>query len=128
MATAVSSATPAATDRCRLALSVSAAIRPQQAQSLATLGSAIRAAIQANPAEVFLIEGHTDAVGGADMNLALSDRRAETVALALSQYFEVPPENLVVQGYGEADLKVPTYDAEQANRRVAVRRITPLLN
>ncbi|MCB1334047.1 MAG: OmpA family protein, partial [Roseivivax sp.] len=99
----------------------SAAIRPQQAQSLATLGSAIRAAIQANPAEVFLIEGHTDAVGGADMNLALSDRRAETVALALSQYFEVPPENLVVQGYGEADLKVPTYDAEQANRRVAVR-------
>lgn len=106
----------------------SAAIRPEQAQNLAALGAAIRSAIQANPAEVFLVEGHTDAIGSAEMNLALSDRRAETVALALSQYFQVPPENLVVQGYGEADLKVPTYTAEEANRRVAVRRITPLLN
>ena len=106
----------------------SSAISPAQAQDLAALGSAIRGAIQANPAEVFLVEGHTDAVGTAEMNLALSDRRAETVALALTQYFQVPPENLVVQGYGEADLKVATYNAEQANRRVAVRRITPLLN
>ena len=66
-------------------------------------------------------------MGAATYNLALSDRRAETVALALTEYFDVPPENMVVQGYGESDLAVQTLDAERVNRRVAVRRITPLL-
>ncbi|MGR3761824.1 OmpA family protein [Roseobacteraceae bacterium NS-SX3] len=105
----------------------SAVIRPQEAEELAALGNALRDMIEQNPSEVFLIEGHTDAVGAATYNLALSDRRAETVALALSEYFEVPPENMVVQGYGESDLAVKTLAAERANRRVAVRRITPLL-
>jgi outer membrane protein OmpA-like peptidoglycan-associated protein len=59
--------------------------------------------------------------------LALSDRRAESVALALSENFDIPPENLVVQGYGESVLKVPTETAEAANRRASVRNITPLL-
>ncbi|MFC3615866.1 OmpA family protein [Lutimaribacter marinistellae] len=106
----------------------SAAIRPDQARDLAELGYAMREAIEKNPAEVFLVEGHTDATGTAGYNLALSDRRAETVALALTEYFNVPPANIVVQGYGESVLKVPTTSAEPANRRVAVRRITPLLN
>ena len=75
----------------------------------------------------FAVEGHTDAVGSASSNLALSDRRAESVALALTEYFAVPPENLVVQGYGESDLLVPVATSEPANRRVAVRLITPLL-
>ncbi|MCA0920998.1 OmpA family protein [Pseudooceanicola nanhaiensis] len=106
----------------------SAAIPPEQARRLADLGIAMREAIDDNPAEVFLIEGHTDAVGAASMNLALSDRRAETLALALTEYFDVPPENMVVQGYGESDLKVLTASAERDNRRAAVRRITPLLD
>ena len=106
----------------------SAAIPPAQARRLADLGIAMRDAIDDNPAEVFLIEGHTDAVGAASMNLALSDRRAETLALALTEYFDVPPENMVVQGYGESDLKVLTATAERENRRAAVRRITPLLD
>ncbi len=105
----------------------SAVIRPEEAQDLATLGTLMRERIEANPREVFLIEGHTDAVGSASYNLALSDRRAESVALALSEYFDVPPENMVVQGYGEADLKVRTASAERENRRAAVRRITDLL-
>lgn len=105
----------------------SAVIRPDEAQELAALGNALRKLIDQNPREVFLIEGHTDAVGAASYNLALSDRRAETVALALTEYFNVPPENLVVQGYGESDLAVQTTAAERANRRAAVRRITPLL-
>jgi OOP family OmpA-OmpF porin len=85
-------------------------------------------AIQRNPREVFLIEGHTDAVGSDDDNLSLSDRRAEAVAVALTEQFHVPPENLVTQGYGEQDLKVQTQDASRANRRVSVRRITPLID
>ncbi|WP_155326405.1 OmpA family protein, partial [Alkalilacustris brevis] len=76
---------------------------------------------------LFLVEGHTDAIGPAGYNLLLSDRRAESVALALTEYFGVPPENMVVQGYGESYLKIPTQEAERLNRRVAVRRITPLL-
>lgn len=105
----------------------SAAIRPDQAQQLATLGKVISDYVRANPGEVFLIEGHTDTVGGAAMNLALSDRRAESVALALSQYFQVPPENMVVQGYGERYLKVNQEGDVRANRRASVRRITDLL-
>ena len=54
-------------------------------------------------------------------------RRAELVALVLSQQFGVPAQNLTTQGYGEQYLKVPTQGPEQANRRVTVRRITPLL-
>ena len=53
--------------------------------------------------------------------------RAETVALILSQQFNVPPENLVTQGYGEQYLKIPTDGPERRNRRVTARRITPLL-
>lgn len=106
----------------------SAAIRESQAQDLADLGLAISDIVQERPGAVFLIEGHTDAVGDAAYNLALSDRRAESVALALSEYFDVPPENLVTQGYGESNLKVETTEAERQNRRAVVRNISGLLN
>jgi len=91
------------------------------------LAKAMRRAIEKNPNEIFLIEGHTDAVGSEIDNLTLSDRRAETVAELLTEEYGIPPENLVTQGYGEQQLKVETDAAEAANRRVAVRRITPLL-
>jgi outer membrane protein OmpA-like peptidoglycan-associated protein len=83
--------------------------------------------ISDNPAEVFMIEGYTDAVGQDVDNLSLSDRRAESVADILSNNFNVPPENMVPQGYGEQYLKVPTDGPNRENRRVAVRRVTPLL-
>ncbi len=105
----------------------SSAISPTQAESLASLGRFLAQMVRDNPNEVFLIEGHTDAVGSAASNLALSDRRAESVALAMTEYFDVPPENMVVQGYGESDLRVATEGDERQNRRVAVRIITPLL-
>jgi outer membrane protein OmpA-like peptidoglycan-associated protein len=83
--------------------------------------------IDENPSEVFLIEGHTDAVGSNESNLELSDRRAETIADLLVDIYNIPPENLTTQGYGEEYLKVETEEAERANRRVQVRRITPLV-
>lgn len=106
----------------------SASIPAAQAQRLSQIGNLMAELVAQDPREVFLIEGHTDAIGEPAYNLALSDRRAETVALALAEYFGVPPENMVVQGYGERFLKIPTLDAERLNRRVAVRRITGLLN
>lgn len=105
----------------------SAALSSDQAEQLATLGKVIRDAIDQNPNEMFMIEGYTDATGSPAANLALSDRRAESVALALTEYFQVPPENMVVQGYGEQFMLVPSDGAERENRRVAVRRITDLL-
>ena len=105
----------------------SAAIKATEARKLADIGRLMQELLAANPREVFLIEGHTDAVGSAASNLSLSDRRAESMALALTEYFDIPPENLVVQGYGESELKVETLTDERANRRVVVRLVTPLM-
>lgn len=105
----------------------SSVIRPSEAPKLASLGRLMQQMLADNPREIFLIEGHTDAVGSAASNLTLSDRRAESLALALTEYYRVPPENMVVQGYGEGELRVSTQSAEPANRRAAVRLITPLM-
>jgi OmpA-OmpF porin, OOP family len=103
-------------------------ITPDQFDKLAGIARGLSRAIERNPREVFLIEGHTDAVGADEDNLSLSDRRAESIAVALTQEFGVPPENLITQGYGEQELKVPTTGPSRDNRRVAVRRITPLID
>ncbi len=103
-------------------------IEESEVPRLENLAAAIGRLIEENPAETFLIEGHTDAVGSDIANLALSDRRAEAVANALTTYFEIPPENLATQGYGERYLKVKTEDRERLNRRVAVRRVTALVS
>jgi OOP family OmpA-OmpF porin len=102
-------------------------LTPDQVEALAGIAEGLNRAIQLNPREVFLIEGYTDALGADVDNLSLSDRRAESVAVALTQQFAVPAENLSTQGYGEQYLKIPTDGPERANRRVTVRRITPLL-
>jgi outer membrane protein OmpA-like peptidoglycan-associated protein len=104
-----------------------ATIAEDQIQRLADVADAISRILERNPAETFLIEGHTDAVGRDEANLLLSDRRAETIAVALSDVFGIPPENLVTQGYGERYLKVRTEAPERLNRRVTIRRITPLV-
>ena len=102
-------------------------VRAEEVSKLLQVGRLIERLIAMDPREVFLVEGHTDATGPAAFNLALSDRRAESVALALTEFFDIPPENLVVQGYGERHLRIPTLSSEERNRRVAIRRITPLL-
>ena len=99
-----------------------------QYPKLDRVAEAMNRILKRNPDEMFLIEGHTDAVGSDIDNLSLSDRRAESVAIILSDTFRVPPENLTTQGYGEQYLKVPTEGPSRENRRVAVRRITPLLS
>ena len=105
----------------------SARIDESEIADLEALAQAMAEMLEENPAETFLIEGHTDAVGSEMANLALSDRRADAVARALTEVFVIPPENLATQGYGEQYLKVDTQEPERENRRVAVRRITPLV-
>ncbi|WP_291869154.1 OmpA family protein, partial [Bradyrhizobium sp.] len=103
-------------------------IPPDQASKLQAIADGLNRAIAANPRAVFLIEGHTDAVGSDVDNLSLSDRRAESAATLLTQQFNVPAENLTSQGYGEQYLKEPTDGPSIVNRRVTIRNITPLLN
>ena len=105
----------------------SAVLPDDEIPQMQAVGEAMRAVIDQHPDQVFLVEGHTDAVGSDLANLALSDRRAQTVAEILTYYFGVPPENLVTQGYGEEFLKVPTNAPERENRRVAFRNITALM-
>ena len=104
------------------------AIASDQAAKLQVVADALNRAISRNPREVFLIEGHTDAVGNDVDNLSLSDRRAQATAELLTAQFRVPAENLVTQGYGAQYLKVQTSGPSRANRRVTIRRITPLLD
>ncbi|GAB2203960.1 hypothetical protein ROS1_07750 [Roseibium sp. ROS1] len=106
----------------------SAVVRQSQVPQLEDIARASQALIDQDPTTVLLIEGHTDAVGSDVSNLALSDRRAETVARILADIYGVSPENMVVQGYGEDYLKVDTQGAEERNRRVTIRNITPLLS
>lgn len=103
-------------------------VADDQIDKLEDLARAMKAVIDRNPNEVYLIEGHTDAVGSALDNLSLSDRRAEEVAAILTEYYQIPAENLVTQGYGEDYLKVNTQAANAENRRVTIRNITALLN
>jgi outer membrane protein OmpA-like peptidoglycan-associated protein len=98
-----------------------------QQDSLDDVADAMLDLLDRNPAETFLIEGHTDAVGSELSNLELSDNRAIEVARILSEEYDIPPENLATQGYGETFLKVKTSEAEALNRRVTIRRITPLI-
>lgn len=103
-------------------------IPPDQASKLQVIADGLNRAISRNPRAVFLIEGHTDAVGSDVDNLSLSDRRAQSAAELLTQQFQVPAENLTSQGYGEQYLKIQTDAPERQNRRVTIRNITPLLN
>ena len=104
-----------------------ATISEDQVANLSKVAQAMLALLKKNPAETFLIEGHTDAVGSDISNLKLSDARAGTVAQILTDFYHIPPENLATQGYGERYLKVQTDGPERLNRRVTIRRITPLV-
>jgi outer membrane protein OmpA-like peptidoglycan-associated protein len=105
----------------------SAEVPLSQAKTLRKVADAMLEVIEKDPGETFFIEGHTDAVGGDEPNLVLSDERAESVASLLTEVYDIPAENLVTQGYGERFLKVRTPEAEQQNRRVTIRRVTPLV-
>ena len=70
----------------------------------------------------FRIEGHTDTVGSAAYNKALSERRAHAVVDYIAKKFNVNPSRMQAVGMGEEGLLVatPPETAEPRNRRVEV--------
>ncbi len=102
-------------------------LREEEVGNLDRIAEIMEKILAASPGEIFMIEGHTDAVGSDEANLQLSRERARAVTEALSTYYVIPPENLKPVGYGERYLKIPTQDPEAENRRVSIARITPLV-
>ncbi len=85
----------------------SAEVRPEEIEKLDEIGMVIESIVAERPDEVFLIEGHTDAVGSDAANDALSQRRAQAVVEALLDYFIIDPENLQTVGLGERQDQYP---------------------
>ena len=74
---------------------------------------------QLKAGHVLEIAGYTDNTGDAALNLALSQKRAESVREALIK-FGADPDMLVAKGYGEAD---PIANNDTAEGRLKNRRI-----
>jgi outer membrane protein OmpA-like peptidoglycan-associated protein len=102
-------------------------IREEALDAMDKVGDIMERILAAHPNEVFLIEGHTDAVGSDSYNLDLSKRRAAAVKEALTTYYNIQPDSLKTMGYGERYLKIPVEGDEPENRRVTIRRVTPLI-
>lgn len=101
----------------------SAALTDQATRVLDELGKALMSE-DLRPFR-FRIEGHTDTVGSAGLNQALSDRRAAAVRDYLTARFGVEGARLVAVGLGETRLAVDTGDNvdEPRNRRVQIVNI-----
>ena len=69
---------------------------------------------------VLTVEGHTDNVGAAEFNQALSEKRAAAVREALVSQFGVPPGRLVTKGFG---LTRPLESNDTVEGRARNRRV-----
>jgi OmpA-OmpF porin, OOP family len=79
--------------------------------------------VRAHPARLIVVEGHTDSIGGAEANLALSRKRAENVRRYLLQETGLSPERIEIRGYGESRPvgDNATQEGRRQNRRVVIR-------
>lgn len=105
----------------------SAEIPRSQYRKVDNIAAAIERILARRPHEVFLIEGHTDAVGSFAANQRLSEARADSLRRVLVREFGLPRRALEAVGYGEEFLLVPTQREEWRNRRVTIRRVTDVL-
>ena len=68
----------------------------------------------------FLVEGHTDSTGGPEINLPLSQRRAEAVKAYLVSHDGVQAVRLETEGKGSAEPIDPEHPESGINRRVQI--------
>ena len=96
----------------------SADIRSSSVAAVQELGKAL-----SNPVlrgSTFVVEGHTDAIGGDAYNQDLSERRADTIKRYLIDKFGIAGTDLVTVGYGKSRPKDPNAPMDPINRRVEV--------
>jgi outer membrane protein OmpA-like peptidoglycan-associated protein len=89
--------------------------------AVATLDQVVAWLRDKHPASHLLVAGYTDDTGGDAHNLALSQRRAASVAVALKAR-GVAPARLATKGFGKANPRYPNTndDARAHNRRVEI--------
>lgn len=75
--------------------------------------------LQENPDRKVIVEGYTDASGSAAYNQSLSERRANSVRMALVK-MGVDPSRIVAQGYGK---EYPVADNTSNSGRAQNRRV-----
>ena len=105
-------------------------IRPDAEMALQQISASIAERFPNVPLQV---RGHTDAKGGEDYNLALSQRRSASVKQWLITNASISPNRISTQGYGESQPVAPNTRADgtdnpsgrQLNRRVEIVALTP---
>lgn len=82
----------------------------------------LRAAVDVFPRSQIVIEGHTDAYGSDEANLALSRKRAEAIGAYLTSTLGVPAFRISAVGYGETQpiANNDTAQGRERNRRIDV--------
>jgi outer membrane protein OmpA-like peptidoglycan-associated protein len=68
----------------------------------------------------FVVEGHTDAIGGYDYNKSLSEERAASVKQFLVDMYHINPSRIQIIGKGKSNLFDPKNPASEVNRRVRI--------
>jgi outer membrane protein OmpA-like peptidoglycan-associated protein len=96
-------------------------IRPESTPTLEEIGTLLKE----HPDLRLSIEGHTDAAGDDAHNLALSERRAQSVRQLLIEQYGIVAARLEAVGHGEAKPVATNDTAEgrQSNRRVELVRL-----
>jgi outer membrane protein OmpA-like peptidoglycan-associated protein len=93
-----------------------AVVRPESYRVLGRIGDTLT-----HPSLLgykFLIVGHTVSTGRRDVNLTLSQRRADVIREVLINTFKVSPKRLLSLGLGEEQLLDSARPAAPANQRV----------
>lgn len=97
-----------------------ATLKPKHRAALADVAQQLTSLLTKMPAGHITVTGHTDALGGEDVNLKVGRRRAETVAAALAKA-GVPAGAIQVVSEGKHEPVVQTKGPEPRNRRVEAR-------
>ncbi len=96
----------------------SATLTPQARKQLDVVAAALR---NDKLAEYnFNVEGHADPRGASDINLSLSQQRAESVMAYLINTHKIDPKRLKAKGKGDSELMNKANPAAEENRRVTI--------
>jgi outer membrane protein OmpA-like peptidoglycan-associated protein len=94
----------------------SAELTPQALAILDRVASVLNSELMADT--MIVVEGHTDAIGSDDYNLALSTQRALAVQFYLVEQHLIDLDRLEISGRGERELYDPSQPDAALNRRV----------